>query len=193
MTNITNPHSIIVSPLSRVGQMVAAHAPERVVSLLDPDFTFPVLGPAYEGRHLRLHFHDAHETGVGQLVPTSEHVEHLLRFLEGWQRSSPLLIHCRAGIGRSTAAAFIAACLHRPEVNELTIALDLRRASPLARPNEVLIQIADTLMRRDGRMIAAIQETGRNLQWHGVTENMPFSLRGPQSPGGSEADKTGFS
>jgi predicted protein tyrosine phosphatase len=177
MTNITNAPSIIVCPLSKVEQMVATYAPERVVSLLDPDFGFPDFGPAYEGRHLQLHFHDAHEEGIGQLVPRPDQVEQLLGFLKSWRRSSPLLIHCRAGIGRSTAAAFIAACLHQPEADELTIALELRRVSPLARPNEVLIQIADAVMRRHGRMAAAIRETGRDLRWHGVGENMPFELR----------------
>ena len=169
---------IIVCPLSKVGQMVAAHAPERVVSLLDPDFDFPELGSAYRDRHLRLHFHDVHECAPGQISPAPQHVDQLLVFLERWQRTSPLLIHCRAGIGRSTAAAFIAACVHNPSVDERAIALKLRRASSLARPNQVLIELADAATGRNGRMIRAIEETGRNLQWHRVDENFPFEIPG---------------
>jgi predicted protein tyrosine phosphatase len=100
----------------------------------------------------------------------------LLVFLGRWQRSAPLLIHCRAGIGRSTAAAFIAACVHKPNVDERTIALNLRRASPLARPNQILIELADAAMGRSGRMLRSIEETGRSLQWHGVDENIPFEI-----------------
>ena len=168
---------IIVCPLSKVEQMVAAHIPERVVSLLDPDFDFPELGPAYGGRHLRLHFHDVHEGAPGQVAPASSHIDQLLVFLERWQRSAPLLIHCRAGIGRSTAAAFIAACVHNSDVEERTIALELRRASALARPNRVLVELADAAMGRNGRMARAIEDTGRNLQWHGVDENLPFEMQ----------------
>lgn len=167
---------IVVCPLSKVEQMVAAYAPERVISLLDPDFDFPELGAAFRDRHLRLHLHDVHECAPGQVAPSQRHIDQLLVFLRRWQRSSPLLIHCRAGIGRSTAAAFIAACVHRPEVDEQTIALDFRRASPLARPNQALIELADAAMGRSGRMLRAIEETGRNLEWRGVSENIPFEV-----------------
>lgn len=156
--------------------MVATHAPERVVSLLDPEFVFPELGTTYLGRHLRLRLHDAHEPAPGQVVPAPKHVDELLAFLQGWRRTSPLLVHCRAGIGRSTATAFIAACVHHPDVDERTIALELRRVSPLARPNEVLIELADAAMGRKGRMTKVIRETGRDLRWHGIDENTPFEL-----------------
>lgn len=169
---------IIVCPLSKVEEMVAAHTPERVVSLLDPDFDFPKLGSAYRDRHLRLHLHDVHESAPGLVAPTSKHVDQLLDFLGRWQRCLPLLIHCRAGISRSSAAAFIAACVHSPNVDERTIALEMRRASPLARPNRVLIELADAAMGRSGRMARAIEETGRDLPWHGVDENLPFEIPG---------------
>lgn len=169
---------IIVCPLSKVEQMVAAHTPERVVSLLDPDFDFPELGSAYRDRHLRLHVHDVHACAPERVAPAPKHVDQLLDFLGRWQRSSPLLIHCRAGIGRSTAAAFIAACVHNPNVDERKIALELRRASSLARPNRVLLELADAAMGRNGRMASAIEETGRNLQWHRVDENLPFEMPG---------------
>jgi predicted protein tyrosine phosphatase len=167
---------IIVCPLSKVEQLVAAHTPERVVSLLDPDFDFPDLGSTYRDRHLRLHLHDVHECAPGQVAPTPKHIDQLLAFLGKWQRSSPLLVHCRAGIGRSTATAFIAACVHNQNVDERTIALELRRVSALARPNQALIGLADAAMGRNGRMARAIEETGRDLRWHGVDENFPFEL-----------------
>lgn len=89
--------------------MVVAHAPERIVSLLDPDFTFPETGPAYAGKHLRLRLHDAHIAAPGQVLPGMELVGELLAFVAQWDRSAPILVHCRAGIGRSTATAFITA------------------------------------------------------------------------------------
>lgn len=167
---------IVVCPLSQVSRMVALHVPERVVSLLDPDFAFPDLGSAYRSRHLRLHLHDVHDSVSGQVMPAATHIDQLLLFLTMWQHSAPLLIHCRAGIGRSTAAAFVAACLHHPHVSEREIALNLRRISPLARPNELLVKLADSAMSRSGRMAEAIAETGRNLVWHHVDENVPFEL-----------------
>jgi predicted protein tyrosine phosphatase len=167
---------ILVCPLSRVGELVAARAPARIVSLLDPEFETPATGDGYAGRHLRLSFHDIHLPAAGQILPAPVHVRELLGFLAAWGGTGTILVHCRAGIGRSTAAAFIAACLLRPDATEHDLALALRRASPLARPNETLIRIADAEMGRNGRMSEAIAATGRDLPWIDVYENMPFDL-----------------
>lgn len=106
--------TILVCPLSKVTEMIDAHTPERIVSLLDPDFTFPEAGPAYVNRHLRLSFHDIHVPTEAQVMPSAKHIHDLLAFLAAWERTASILIHRRAAIGRSTATAYIAACLHNP-------------------------------------------------------------------------------
>ena len=168
---------ILVCPLSRVAEQLALYNPERVVSLLDPGWAFPELGPSYTGRHLRLQFHDIHFPIESQVAPETRHVDRLLAFLNGWDPLDTLLIHCRAGISRSTATAFIAACFHNPNTDEQEIAAGLRRASPLARPNETLIRLADDAMGRRGRMSDAIASSGQNLSsWVGVDEGHPFEM-----------------
>ena len=151
--------TILVCPLSRVTETIRDHAPERVVSLLDPGFDSPVLGPSYVNRHLRLSFHDIHKPAASLVMPAAKHVDHLLSFVMGWQRAKPILVHCRAGIGRSTAAAFITACFYNRKAPEHEIALALREIAPHARPNETLVRLADRVLERGGRMIAAIADT----------------------------------
>ena len=168
--------TILVSPLSCAQSIVAMRAPERVVSLLDPEATFPDFGPAYEGRHLRLRLHDVHLPNADEIGPASTHVEQLLTFFRLWQRSAPLLIHCRAGFGRSTAAAFVALCFFSPEADELALARAFRAVAPHARPNESLVRVADAAMKRRGRMHAAIVDTGRSLTWPAIAEGVPFEL-----------------
>lgn len=111
-------------------------------------------------------------------MPSAKHMDELLVFLSLSSRKAPILIHCCAGISRSTAAAFITACLHNPQADELEIAIELRRASPLARPNGMLIKLADAAMSRNGRMCQAIEETGRNLPWIEIDESVPFEMSG---------------
>jgi len=168
--------TILVCPLSHVALLIEARAPELVVSLLDPEGIFPELGSVFQDRHLRLRFHDVHSAGDGQIAPTMGHIDELLAFVGRWQRTGPILFHCRAGIGRSPAAAFIAACFFNPEVAELEVARALRSASPTARPNESLIGLADGLMGRGGRMITAIAETGRGLPWPAADEGPAFEM-----------------
>ena len=166
--------AILVCPLSRVREMVAAHAPALVISLLDPDSLFPDLGASYHDRHLRISVHDICLPQRGLVVPEATHVRELLRFLATWDRSRPLLIHCQAGISRSTATAYVAACLAHPDQDEYQLALTLRRTAPLARPNSTIVALADREMGRGGRMIAAIERTGADLTWPGVEEGESF-------------------
>jgi predicted protein tyrosine phosphatase len=168
--------TIYVCPLSKVSAMVTRHTPARVVSVLDPGLDFPELGPSYVGRHLRLEFHDINVPTDKQVMPAAAHIDRLLRFFERWDPGDSMLIHCRAGIGRSTAIAFIAACFHNPRADEQDIADQLRRISPNARPNRTLIGIADNAMERRGRMIGAIASTARNIPWASVVEGKPFAI-----------------
>lgn len=167
---------IVVCPLSRVAETIESEQPERVISLLDPTGPFPELGPRYAGRHLRLTFHDVHESSPEVIAPSLDHVRELLEFVRQWDGGHPLLVHCRAGISRSTAAAYVVMCLTNPHADEFELALILRRASPLARPNETLVSLADREMGRNRRMSEAIASTGRDLPWIEVEENEPFRM-----------------
>jgi predicted protein tyrosine phosphatase len=125
------------------------------------------------GRHLKLDFSDIVEERPGEVAPSLEHVHGILDFVAGWDRVRPLVIHCYAGISRSTAAAFIAACALRPDQSEQDIATLIRARSPSAVPNARLIRFADGRMGRNGRMIAAIDRIGVG---NGATAGTPFHI-----------------
>ena len=90
------------------------------------------------------------------MAPAEEHVGDLLRFVRAWDRAAPLVVHCYAGISRSTAGAFMTACALNPQRDEAGIARALRDASPTAMPNIRIVSLADRMLGRDGRMVAAI-------------------------------------
>ncbi len=93
--------------------------------------------------------------------------------MRGWDRRAPLVVHCFAGISRSTASAYTAVCALSPQRGEHSIAQALRRASPTATPNIRIVSLADSLFGRDGRMIAAIETIGRGVL---AAEATPFRL-----------------
>jgi predicted protein tyrosine phosphatase len=169
--------TILVSPLSRVNDVIARHKPARVVSLLDPEMAFPDPGPSFVDRHLRVSMHDITEDQEGWIAPAEGHIETLLKFIGEWDERGPILIHCYAGISRSTATAFITACMHNPEIAETTIAGALRAASPSATPNRRLVQLADLALGRRGRMLHAAESIGRgDNSWLEAGEAQPFAL-----------------
>jgi predicted protein tyrosine phosphatase len=168
---------IFVCPLSRVPAIARDLQPSHVVSLLDPGTRFPRL-TLPDGRHLRIGVHDIETEMPGLDAVCGNRIRSLLDFVEGWQRSEPLLIHCYAGISRSTASAFIAACLHNPGTDEAEIARALRSASPSASPNRRFVALADAELGRGGRMTRAVESIGIGATWEEIGDADPFRLQG---------------
>jgi predicted protein tyrosine phosphatase len=55
----------------------------------------------------------------------------------------------------------------------MQIAWDIRRASPTAQPNSRIVSVADRLLKRDGRMIRAVDAIGLG---EAAPEGHPFRL-----------------
>ena len=99
-----------------------------------------------ESNHLILGMDDITTEMDGYVTPCEEHVGRLLTFVRDWDRARPLVMHCYAGISRSTAGAYVAACALNAERSELTIARELRSASTSATPNARIVSLADRML-----------------------------------------------
>ena len=165
--------SIHVSPLSRLHDTVAATGASHVVTLINAQT--PVERPPSipAERHLFIGMSDIVAPMEGHILPGEGHVRQLNQFVDQWDRTRPLVIHCWAGISRSTAAAFITVCRLRPHQDERTIAARLRHAAPSATPNLRLVATADALLGRGGRMVTAIEAIGRGAD---AFEGTPFEM-----------------
>jgi predicted protein tyrosine phosphatase len=155
------PETIYVAPLSLVETTVEDAAVSHLVTLINGEM--PITTPPRIGaeRHLRLSMNDICEPQPGLVVPCEDHVAELIQFALDWDRQAPLLIHCWAGISRSTAAAFISLCALNPAADEVELAYALRQASPTAYPNRRLVALADRALQRQGRMSVAVEQIGR--------------------------------
>ncbi|MGI9372063.1 MAG: tyrosine phosphatase family protein [Hyphomicrobiales bacterium] len=159
---------IIVCPLNKVDHVVEAHGASHVASLLGDHGEMPDFSHMAAVSHLKLAFNDISTPREGYVLPGHEHVDALLQFIHDWDRSSPMVIHCWAGISRSTAGAYITKCFLDPDRNELELARELRSASPSATPNARMVALADEVLERGGRMEEAIASIGRGASaWEG--------------------------
>jgi predicted protein tyrosine phosphatase len=123
--------------------------------------------------HLKVQMDDITEQVDGFVAPTETHVEQVLKFVRGWDRSAPLVIHCYAGISRSTASAFAAVCALNPNRDEFLIARQIRAASPIASPNRLIVSLADRMLGRGGRMLRALDDMGPGIM---TIEGRPFQI-----------------
>jgi predicted protein tyrosine phosphatase len=164
---------LVVTPLRRLPEVIAARSPSHVISLLAPEEMIPGLAGFAPGRHLRLGMHDIAAPLAGMVAPEAVMIEQTLAFAGGWDEAAPLVIHCFAGVSRSTATAFVIACERNPGADELAIALALRRASVTAYPNRRIVALADDILGRQGRMLEAVEAMGGNGF---VSEGIPFEF-----------------
>jgi predicted protein tyrosine phosphatase len=164
---------IHVCSLARLHATVETTGAGHVVTLLkDTDrVERPRTIPA--ANHLVLGMDDISAPLDGYVMPGDEHVRRLIAFVLRWDRRKPMVVHCYAGISRSTAGAYVAACALNSQRDEAAIAHALRRASPTATPNARIVSLADEMLGRAGRMVAAIDAIGRGEMAY---EGRPFRL-----------------
>ena len=140
------------------GQRAVTH----VLSILDPGYPDPDAFVMWD-QHARetMRFHDIIAEYPGYLPPTREHVETILEFGDRLHADgsdlSHLLIHCHAGISRSTAALATLLAAEAPGDEEAVFAR-LRAIRPQAWPNSRMIAFADDLLGSRRRLSGALRE-----------------------------------
>lgn len=152
--------AIYVCPKSKVPESVLRLRPSHLITLLDPADDMPTPDDFPGHRHLRLGMHDIAIARPEFTAPDEMHVRELIAFVRDWDRKHPILIHCWAGISRSTASAFTVACMVSAPGREHAIAQRLRQSAPHAQPNPRIVAFADAILERDGRMVDAIDTMG---------------------------------
>jgi predicted protein tyrosine phosphatase len=165
---------IKICSLARLNDTVTACSARHVVTLVRDEsriFRPPGVDPE---NHLWLQMDDIADPIDGMIVPSEDHVDQLVKFVTRWDRAQPMVVHCFAGISRSTAAAFISACALAPDRDEAEIALRIRNASPTASPNPRLVALGDSYLGRQGRMVKAVSRIGLGQPAY---EAEPFDLQ----------------
>jgi predicted protein tyrosine phosphatase len=164
---------IHVCSIFRIAEVAQATGARTLVTVINHDIRVPRPAAIAPDRHLFVGISDITAEMEGQVLAGEEHVVSLLDFVRLWNREEPLLIHCFAGVSRSTAAAYVTACALSPHRCEAEIARQLRVASPTATPNARIVALGDKILAREGRMIAAIERIGRGED---CVEGQPFAI-----------------
>jgi predicted protein tyrosine phosphatase len=165
---------IVVCGLNQAQEQINLHRAQSVMGILSPETQHPTYVGIRPERHLKLSFSDVNEAAEGMTLATHSDAEKLVAFVKAWDREAPLLVHCWAGISRSSAVAFAALCTLKPQEDEYALAQHLRAASRLATPNRLIIQKADDVLNRRGRMMQAVESIGRGLNAY---EGIPYILK----------------
>jgi predicted protein tyrosine phosphatase len=131
----------------------------HVLSILDPGWSDPPGFAAYRPhRRLDLRFHDVIEPDHPD-APQPSDVEQLLAFTRQlpMEAGAHLLVHCHAGVSRSTAATAVILAQARPDRPAAEAMQAMLRLRPLAWPNLRILEFGDALLGRNGELAAAVR------------------------------------
>lgn len=152
---------LYVCSLAKVPNVVASVKASHLLSVINSDMEVERPDCIEPENHLFLGMNDIVSAMPGFEMGSKGQVMKLIEFVRNWDRAAPMVVHCWAGVSRSTASAYIAACTLRPDLSEDLLATGLRQASPSATPNQRLVALADDILGREGRMVRAIKRIGR--------------------------------
>ena len=130
----------------------------HVISIWDKDCLFD---PSCRERvkavapHAKLHFSFFADTIVPNHphAPRPEDVRSILDFTKKLHAKAKVLVHCHAGVSRSTAIAYAILCQHFPPGMEMENLLHIQSLRDLVFPNRLIIQYADKILKREGAML----------------------------------------
>ena len=118
----------------------------------DPDLQ-PEMARLFKDAQIRFAFFDDIEEPIeGYVHPTHEAVQEILEFTATCQDGDSLLVHCHAGISRSTAVAFAAVCAMEGPGRESIALSMIRNIRPGMNPNLLIVHFADAIYGRGGAM-----------------------------------------
>jgi predicted protein tyrosine phosphatase len=157
---MTLPFKITVCGLAELAQHSGAKV-SHVLSILDPEWPAPeVFGTYGEHARLELRFHDIIEEEPGQQAPQRYHVQQLLEFARGLDRepavNAHLLVHCHAGVSRSSASMALLIAQAVPDRPADAIFANILAIRPQIWPNLRIVEMGDDLLGRNGELVAAV-------------------------------------
>jgi len=132
----------------------------HVLSILDPEWPVPeAFGTFGEHARLELRFHDIIDDRHGTIAPQRQHVADLLAFASGLagepSSSAHLLVHCHAGVSRSTASMALILAQAMPAAPAEYIFDEVLRIRPQSWPNLRIVELGDERLGRRGELVAA--------------------------------------
>lgn len=155
---------LFVCGLSDVPDIIASTKADALVSALHPELVPKTPDGIVPNNHFKLTIDDIDAPFDGLQHAKHQDIERLCAFANAWHSGErdddvvpkTMVVHCYAGISRSTAAAFVILCALNPDLRELTLAKYLQHQSPTAVPNRLMVSLGDEVLGRKGRMVKAI-------------------------------------
>lgn len=146
---------VFVGSKNQAHDLVKRHDASHLVSILDPGDRLFLTPRLREIQRLHQFFEDVLDEQALN-APTRQHVQELLDWGSQLPQDAVVVVHCFAGISRSTAAALALLVQHHGDVE--VAAEKLLEVRPVACPNPIISKFADEILGMNGNLFARSEE-----------------------------------
>ena len=130
---------------------------DGIITIEDTTIREPFRVQTDEPKQLILRFDDINEPIDDYVIPQMSHIKRALDFADKIEDGS-LLVHCHAGISRSSAIALAVIAKRLGSGKEEEAIKTLEDINPNCRPNNSMVEMTDELLERDGKLYDKVFE-----------------------------------
>ena len=129
-----------------------------LISVIDPGFEPKT--PNNVDYHLKLGFDD---------------IEEIVNFIETWNQTKPIVIHCWCGVSRSMATATFLLCKMNTKNIEKNVRF-IRSVAPHANPNKLMISMFEKNLNIEGKILNSLKKFPYTVNYDCDTNFAPISI-----------------
>lgn len=133
--------ALTICAKNQVRKTVKRFEATHLISLVDPHDRMPRPHRIERGNHLVMHFDDVDDPRLPD-APQREHLVRAIEWVDRLPETARLVVHCTAGISRSTALSYGLLRGSMREQDAMAYVLQIR---PEAQPNNLMMQYLETM------------------------------------------------
>ena len=137
---------------------------DGIITIEDTTIREPFRVQTDEPKQLILRFDDINQPMDDYVIPQMSHIKRALEFADKIEDGS-LLIHCRAGISRSSAIALAVIAKRLGSGKEEEAVNTLEHINPNCRPNKSIVELTDELLERNGKLYRQVDDKLSFTKW----------------------------
>ena len=160
---MTSIFPIHVSSLEQVRELDVSTY-DGIITIEDTTIKEPFRVQTDEPKQLILRFDDINHPMDDYVIPQMSHIKRALDFVDKIEDGS-LLIHCRAGISRSSAIALAVIAKRLGSGKEEEAVNTLEHINPNCRPNRSIVEMTDELLERNGKLYKEVNDKLSFTKW----------------------------
>lgn len=168
------PFDLKVTSITKAQQLLDQNWPTKIITLRgNPKPGTPEI-VSTGSHHLHVRVDDSTIPMPGELIPNRNHIEQILNFSKDFTGDDRVLIHCYAGVSRSTSCAVGVLCQHGIDPLEAFFVVDSLTKD--MDPNQLIVYLMDVALNMKCQLIDAY-EIWRKNKSYAMWNMIPKSYR----------------